>query len=242
MYRQRLESILAVDEGVAAIVRALQDSGELSRTPLRLHVRQRLLPRRAPDSEREGAALRALRHESRSSCAAPVCRVACGPRSRRSTSTLRRRSSTRPTPRWGGPTDGVSLLALLADRTRSSAADVLLETPTYAAIHTPRYVYVEHNTGERELYDLKTDPDELASLHENAAYGADPKRPRAEAARASGVQGGGCRKGPALSVSSRCVGKKHRAALAGTDARHVTRVDWIYRGGGREPTSSGRSR
>ena len=30
MYRQRLESILAVDEGVAAIVRALQDSGELT--------------------------------------------------------------------------------------------------------------------------------------------------------------------------------------------------------------------
>jgi hypothetical protein len=31
-------------------------------------------------------------------------------------------------------------------------------------------------------------------------------------------------------VTSRCVGGRHRVALAGSDARLVTRVDWIYRG------------
>ncbi len=100
----------------------------------------------------------------------------------------------------GRPTDGVSLLALLADRTRFVGRDVLLETPTYAAIHTPRYVYVEHNTGERELYDLATDPDELASLHDNAAYA----QIRSDLARRllslRACKAADCRKGPALSV------------------------------------------
>ena len=130
----------------------------------------------------------------------------------------------------GRPTDGVSLLALLADRTRFVGRDVLLETPTYAAIHTPRYVYVEHNTGERELYDLTTDPYELASLHDNAAYA----QIRSDLARRlltlRACKAADCRRGPSLSVSSRCVGKKHRVALTGSDARLVTRVDWIYRG------------
>ena len=124
----------------------------------------------------------------------------------------------------------MSLLALLADRTRFVGRDVLLETPTYAAIHTPRYVYVEHNTGERELYDSRTDPDELASLHDNAAYA----QIRSDLARRlltlRACKAAACRKGPALSVSSRCTGKKHRVTLAGSDARLVTRVDWIYRG------------
>jgi hypothetical protein len=130
----------------------------------------------------------------------------------------------------GRPTDGMSLLALLADRTRFVGRDVLLETPTYAAIHTPRYVYVEHNTGERELYDLATDPNELASLHESPSFvqiRSDLAR-RLLALRA--CKAAGCRRGPALSVTSRCAGGRHRVALAGGDGRLVARVDWIYRG------------
>jgi len=130
----------------------------------------------------------------------------------------------------GRATDGVSLLAMLADRTRFIGRDVLLETPTYAAIHTPRYVYVEHNTGERELYDLKTDPYELASAHDNPAYA----QIRSDLARRlltlRGCKAADCRRGPTLSVTSRCVSGRHRVALAGGDARLVTRVDWIYRG------------
>jgi hypothetical protein len=130
----------------------------------------------------------------------------------------------------GRATDGVSLLALLGDRTRFVGRDVLLETPTYAAIHTPRYVYVEHNTGERELYDLATDPNELASLHDSPGHAqirSDLAR-RLLALRA--CKAAACRRGPALSVTSRCAGGRHRVALAGGDARLVTRVDWIYRG------------
>ena len=36
--------------------------------------------------------------------------------------------------------------------------------PTYQAVRTDRYLYVEYETGERELYDYHTDPYELDNL------------------------------------------------------------------------------
>ncbi len=229
MYRQRLESILAVDEGVAAIVRALQDSGELSRT-LFVYTSDNGFfhgEHRIPNGK--------VQHYEPSARVPLVMRGPGVPRGVRITQPsinvdLAPTLVDAANAKVGRATDGVSLLALLADRTRFVGRDVLLETPTYAAIHTPRFVYVEHNTGERELYDLRTDPDELASLHDNAAYA----QIRSDLARRlltlRACKAAVCRKGPALSVSSRCVGKKHRVALVGSDGRLVTRVDWIYRG------------
>jgi arylsulfatase A-like enzyme len=43
--------------------------------------------------------------------------------------------------------------------------------PTYAALRTDRYTYVEYVTGERQLYDLRADPDQL----HNIVSTADPK-------------------------------------------------------------------
>jgi N-acetylglucosamine-6-sulfatase len=43
--------------------------------------------------------------------------------------------------------------------------------PTYAAVRTDRYTYVEYVTGERQLYDLRSDPDQL----HNIVGTADPK-------------------------------------------------------------------
>ncbi len=42
--------------------------------------------------------------------------------------------------------------------------------PSYSGIRTERYVFIEYADGERELYDLRTDPDEL----DNVALSADP--------------------------------------------------------------------
>ena len=36
--------------------------------------------------------------------------------------------------------------------------------PTYCALRTPRYLFVSYETGERELYDLESDPFELRNL------------------------------------------------------------------------------
>jgi arylsulfatase A-like enzyme len=40
--------------------------------------------------------------------------------------------------------------------------------PPYRAVRTRRYLYVEYEAGERELYDLRRDPYELNSLHDSA--------------------------------------------------------------------------
>jgi arylsulfatase A-like enzyme len=44
--------------------------------------------------------------------------------------------------------------------------------PDYDAVRTRRYLYVKYATGEHELYDTKTDPEEIHNL---AATGADQR-------------------------------------------------------------------
>ena len=38
------------------------------------------------------------------------------------------------------------------------------DLPDYDGVRTARYVFVEYGTGERELYDLRHDPDEVHNL------------------------------------------------------------------------------
>jgi N-acetylglucosamine-6-sulfatase len=74
--------------------------------------------------------------------------------------------------------DGQSLLPFARSPAISGARDVLLEgppqggldsTPRFTGLRTRRYAYIEYHHGERELYDLRRDPDEL----DNRA--ADPR-------------------------------------------------------------------
>jgi arylsulfatase A-like enzyme len=64
--------------------------------------------------------------------------------------------------------------------------------PTYAAIRTDRYIYVEYVSGDRQLYDLRADPDQL----HNIVGTADPKIVRDLAKQLSALKsckGEGCR-------------------------------------------------
>jgi len=45
-----------------------------------------------------------------------------------------------------------------------------IDAPPYLALRTDRYLYVEYANGERELYDMQTDPYQL----QNLAATADP--------------------------------------------------------------------
>jgi N-acetylglucosamine-6-sulfatase len=53
-----------------------------------------------------------------------------------------------------------------------SCATLLVERgeDPYAALRTRRYVYVEYESGARELYDLERDPHELESRHADPSY------------------------------------------------------------------------
>ena len=65
--------------------------------------------------------------------------------------------------------DGRSLIPFAKDKLLQSGRDILLETPTYAGVRSPNWLYAEHMTGEKELYNLARDRDELNSLQTNLA-------------------------------------------------------------------------
>jgi N-acetylglucosamine-6-sulfatase len=202
-YRQRLESLLAVDEAVVAIANALRAVGELDNTLIIFtsdngffHGEHRMpndkmlvyepsirvpLIMRGPGVP-EGAERRQL--VTNADLAPTILEVADA-------------SATKPQ-------DGSSLLPLLADPRLEWGRDLLIEGAEgftvrgFAAIRTYRYVYAEYTTGERELYDLERDPHQLQSLHDDPGYApvrADLAR-RLQALRV--CEGEGCRTRPAV--------------------------------------------
>ncbi|MFN8041414.1 MAG: sulfatase [Acidimicrobiales bacterium] len=72
--------------------------------------------------------------------------------------------------------DGADLAAMARDPSLGASRGVLLDNQTAFGrstsngIHTGRYVYLEHSTGERELYDLRLDPAELVNRVGDPSY------------------------------------------------------------------------
>ncbi len=237
-YQQRLESLLAVDEGVAAIVRELRRRGELARTLIvftsdngflegqhRVPTGKTLLYEpsiRVPLIVRGPGVPRGLRLKQ------PVANIDLAP-------TIVDVANARARLVM----DGRSLLPLFRDPGAEWGRDLLFERGPganlfgprrYTAIRTPRYIYAEHSTGEREFYDLAADRDEL----DNVAGGVINPALEGELARrlvrlrdCTGVL---CRRGPALSVSvsyqGACPTQLARARLAGSDQRLVRYADF----------------
>lgn len=89
------------------------------------------------------------------------------------------------------PTDGAPTTGPAAPL-RVPRAQVAVGIPTYRALRTDRYLYVEYDTGEKQLYDLSTDPNEL----HNRAATADAAllgRLSTRLARLAGCAGASCR-------------------------------------------------
>jgi arylsulfatase A-like enzyme len=79
--------------------------------------------------------------------------------------------------------DGRSLVPLLAAEAGPWRRDFLVEhlegtnpVPTYCAVRSGSHLYVEYRTGERELYDLRTDPFQLIDLAGQPASSAAEAR------------------------------------------------------------------
>src|SRR5262249_35014064 len=67
----------------------------------------------------------------------------------------------------------------------------LVRIPDYAGVRTQRYLYVEYINGDRELYDVSTDPDEMHNL-----VGTDPAPESGLSSLVSALRpgrGGSCR-------------------------------------------------
>ena len=199
-HRGRLGSLLAVDEGVAKIVRTLRRLGELDDTVFVftsdngwLLGEHRVAGQKYLGFEEaikvplivRGPGFPAGRIEDE-----PAANLDLAP-------TILEQTGARA----GRRQDGVSLRRLLAPRGDRPRRDLLIETgpnprlPHYAQVHTRRYVYEEISNGEAELYDLARDPYELQNRAMDPAYG----RVRAKLARRLSAlrtcAGAGCRRG-----------------------------------------------
>ena len=171
-YRSRLESLLAVDEAVKSIVDALTARGELSRTLFIFTSDNGWLQgeHRIPSGKI---------HPYEESIRVPLIvrgpGVAAGATRTMLSGNIDLAATVLAAAQAvaGITVDGRSLLGTTAP----SRPSLLVETGPrstgarwYAAIRTPRFVYVEHSTLERELYDLSVDPYQLLSRHADPAY------------------------------------------------------------------------
>ena len=204
-YRQRLESMLAVDEMVGSLVEELEAAGELENTYIFF----------TSDNGWFGGEHRIRSGKNRpyeESARVPL--VVRGPGVAAGAKTEKLALNTDFTPTFAElagtsfPADGHSLAPLLQGEAPSSwRSSVLLEKlpqedsseeakdggkakgkdkakdktgaggvpkagPSgqlaFGAVRTESYKYIEHENGEKELYDLRNDPYEMESLHESA--------------------------------------------------------------------------
>jgi N-acetylglucosamine-6-sulfatase len=242
-YRQRLESLLAVDEAVAAIVAALRETGELDQTLIVFTADNGFFhgEHRVPDGK-------VLLYEP--SIRVPLILRGPGvPRGRR-VPELVANVDLAPTivdAANASPLrvmDGRSLLPLAADAGRRTGRDILIERgpggnnqQIFAALRTPRYLYAEYSNGDRELYDLVRDPDQLTSLHTDPAHQTLRTALAGRLAQLRSCAGAVCRAAPQLRTAlgyqyrrAQCSRSRVRALVDGPDIGSVQQVEFFIRG------------
>jgi arylsulfatase A-like enzyme len=180
LYRRRLQSMLAVDEMLDAIVGALQATGRLENTYLIFTSDNGFqLGQHRVDTGKRTAYEGSIR--------VPLIVRGPGVPAARVIDDLAVNIDLAPTVAElaGAPVpefvDGRSLVPLLtgssspADWRRAFLVEYWPEAgdevSRFQALRTQDHLYVEYQTGERELYDLSSDPDELESLYPAADPG-----------------------------------------------------------------------
>jgi arylsulfatase A-like enzyme len=198
-YRRRLETLPAVDRGVAKIVAALNATKQLDNTVIVFvsdngffHGEHRIpygkyLP--YDPSIRVPLIIRGPGIASDATSSALVENVDLP-------ATILRIAGAKPLRKL----DGRSLVPLLADPTASwSRHAALVESgpnnvgaPVYAGLRTERYLYVEYTDGQRELYDLKHDPYELRNVAGTRRMRSVRTKLAKQLAKARTCKGGAC--------------------------------------------------
>ena len=230
-YRCELESMLGIDEGVARIVRRLEDTGELENTFVifmsdngYLHGEHRLasgknhvyepsvrlaLLVRGPGIP-AGAEVRDL---TVNADFAPTVMALAGAEFDDTS-----------------PPDGQSLLPPAERPWEETGRALLIETNGYAAVRTQRYKWVEHEGGSVELYDLKRDASEEQNVAADPGYADARARLEERLAALRECAADDCRDVPAIEFDyatpdpDGCPPRMARARVSGADADQVARV------------------
>jgi N-acetylglucosamine-6-sulfatase len=220
-WRQEIESLMAVDEGVAQIVEALRRNGELENTLIVFMSDNGFM-----HGEHRALAEKVLPYEE--SIRVPMVMRGPGvPRTRVDrrlvgnmdvTSTILDATDVLP----GRVQDGRSLLELLADPGAEWGRDILIENgngangvPSYRGIRTYRFLYVEHRTtGEYELYDLEEDPYQLQSVDGHERYRKVQRDLASRLRELTSCAGADCLARPHLTLTIRSAGKPVRGCFS----------------------------
>jgi arylsulfatase A-like enzyme len=195
--RGRLESLLAVDEAVASIVAALRANGELSNTVIIFTSDNGWM-----QGEHRITQGKVVPYEE--SIRVPLMIRGPGFPAGRQVTTIAANVDLAPTIlEVAGASPGVTLdgrsLVPIANSTGTLLRGIVIETGPresgnwYAGIRSARWKYVEHSTGERELYDLDVDPYELTSLHADPRYAQVRQALAARLAALRSCAGNACR-------------------------------------------------
>lgn len=173
-YHRRLASLLSIDEGVREIVETLRRRGELENTYFLFT---------SDNGWLEGSHRLAYQKQHAYEESSRLPMIVAGP-DLATGATVQEPSSNVDVaatvlglagagPNAGFELDGVDLSTYLRAPSRRTGRAVFQETAEgpggYAGVRTERWRFVEYNTGERELYDLREDPYELRSRHDDPA-------------------------------------------------------------------------
>jgi N-acetylglucosamine-6-sulfatase len=194
-YRCELESLLSVDEGVKKVVDALRAKGELDNTVIvytsdngffhgehripwdKMHIYE--------ESIRVPLEMRGPGIPAGEKVGAMAINADLAP-------TIVDVANANP----GLIMDGRSLIPVAQNPGIAQGRELLIEEPGFKAIRTEGYMYAEHSSGEKELYDLQNNPFELVSRHNDPAYASVRAQLAARLHELRTCAGAGCRTHP----------------------------------------------
>jgi arylsulfatase A-like enzyme len=241
-YQQRLESLLAVDEAVASIVSTLRSLGELDDTLILFTSDNGYF-----HGEHRIPSGKLLAYEP--SIRLPLLMRGPGVPAGTTARQLVTNADLAPTildaagARPGRAQDGRSLLDLIHDPGVQWGRELLLEGGnaqglTFTGLRNYRWKYVEHLTGELEVYDLDRDPHELTSLHADPALAGLRAGLAARLRALRTCSGSGCRAGPRLRLTTARRSCRFVTAVRGADASRIERVELLVRRRPRRPAAA----
>ncbi len=238
-YRCRLASLLHIDEGVDSILDALKDAGELEDTLVIytsdngfFHGEHRI---------RNGK--NKLYEEANRD---PLLIRGPGIPEGKTVNDIVVNADLAPTildaagAKAGLPEDGRSLLTYADKPSAKRGRALLLEVGYGKGVRTARYAYIERDTGEKELYDLDSDPYELQNRAGDPSYAAAQSALAADLAGLRTCAGQSCRTRPDLDLKlrqhsarrngHRCAQGSVRARVQGGDGGLVDTVEFSVDG------------
>lgn len=173
LYRKQVESLQSVDRAVLAIVDALERNGRLANTAIVFT---------SDNGWSQGAHRWELKNCVYEDCVRVPMLVRAPGVLPRDDGHLVLNVDLAPTiAQWAGivppdPVNGRSLVPLLANAGTPWRDGALLEvlaggaSRTFQAVRTAQYLYAEYHNGDRELYDLALDPDQLQNVVNDPSY------------------------------------------------------------------------